>query len=93
MGVNRGKERTVTAVAANDLAVLLKKGESLDTVERVAQVAEGLYAPITKGQKIGSLQLIKDGEILGEVDLVAAQPVEKLNYFGNLSRMFEDMFR
>lgn len=93
VGVNRGKERMVTAVAANDLAVLLKKGESLDTVERVTQVSEGLYAPIAQGQKIGSLQLIKGGEVLGEVDLVAAQPVEKLNYFGNLSRMFEDMFR
>lgn len=91
--VNRGRERTVAAIAASDLAVLLKKGESLETVERLIQLTEGLSAPITQGEKIGSLQLVKDGAVLGEVDLVAAQPVERLSYFGNLSRMFENMFR
>lgn len=93
VSVNRGKERDVRAVAAGNLAVLLKKGESLDQVQQLVQVTPNLYAPISQGQKVGSLQLVKDGEVLGEVELVAVDQVQRLNYFGNFGRLFEDMFK
>lgn len=91
--VNRGTDRIVQAVAENSLAVLLKKGESMDNIERVVQVEASLFAPVLAGQKLGELQLVKSGKVLGQVNLVAATQIDKLGFLGNWGRLFEGLFK
>lgn len=91
--VNRGTGRIVKAIAENSLAVLLKKGESMNNIERVVQVETSLFAPVLAGQKLGELQLVKDGKVLGQVNLVAAAKIDKLGFLGNWDRLFQDLFR
>ncbi len=91
--VNRGRERDLAVVAAEDLAVLLPKGQTLDDVQPVMELEPKLFAPIAVGQPLGKLKAVNNGEVLGEVDVIAADAVEKLGFFGKVKRMFEDLFR
>jgi D-alanyl-D-alanine carboxypeptidase (penicillin-binding protein 5/6) len=91
--VNRGQERMVPVVAAENLAVLLPKGQVLAEIQQQVELEPKLFAPIAAGQPLGKLKAVKDGEVLGEVDLIAAEAVAKLGFFGRLGRMFEDLFR
>lgn len=91
--VNRGQETSVRAVAASDLAVLLKKGEALADVKQVVQVDSAIFAPVVAGQKLGEVQLVKGDQVLARTDLVAATSVSKLGVLGNLGRILQHLFR
>ncbi len=45
-------------------------------------------APVKKGQKVGTVKYILDGETIGKVDAVATEDVSKMSYFNLLYRMF-----
>lgn len=63
-------EESFSALVPNDI--------SADSVQRVVKLPEGgVDAPIEKGQVIGSMKLILAGEQIGEVNLIAAESVER----------------
>lgn len=85
--VNRGEQQQIPLITAAPLAVLLKKGESLDEVEQKVEISDRVFAPVVKGDRLGVLKLVKDNQVFAEVDLIAMQDVEKLSFFGNLWRL------
>jgi D-alanyl-D-alanine carboxypeptidase (penicillin-binding protein 5/6) len=91
--VNRGQQPTLNVVAKNNLAVLLKKGESLDDLEKLIELPPKVFAPVGAGQALGEMQLVKDGKVLGRIELIAATDVQRLGFFGNLGRLLQGLFR
>jgi len=84
--VNKGTEREVALVAAEELTLVLPKGQQKNLQKRVA--AEGsIKAPVAAGQKCGELVVVKDGREIGKVDLVAEKPIARAGFF----RIFQDM--
>ena len=74
--VNRGQATEVPA-AKTDLAVLLKKGESLDDIEHTSSSASSLRpSPLA----IARVILRKGDDILAQTDLIATQDVRKLGF-------------
>ena len=57
--VNRGRERQVALVAADNLAVLLKKGQSMDDLEKEIVLSAAPFAPIARGDKLECLSFAK----------------------------------
>jgi len=85
--VPEGKKTVTSAEVAEDLYVIYKKGTK-DTIERKIVIKEDLKAPIKKGQVLGTEAIIQDGRVLGEVQLLATEDIERAGFFTRLWRSF-----
>ncbi|MDR6998618.1 D-alanyl-D-alanine carboxypeptidase family protein [Neobacillus niacini] len=86
--VSKGKEKTVEAVTSEPLSLLTKKGEKTKGVKQKVILKKGLDAPINKGDKIGTIKLIKDGKVVLESPLVAKTDVKEAGWWTLYKRAF-----
>ncbi|WP_026573356.1 D-alanyl-D-alanine carboxypeptidase family protein [Bacillus sp. UNC438CL73TsuS30] len=86
--VSKGKEKTVEAVTSEPLSLLTKKGEKTKDVKQKVILEKGLDAPIHKGDKIGTIKLIKDGKVVLESPLVAKTDVKEASWWTLYKRAF-----
>ena len=57
------------------------------SVEQKILLPESIAAPVRKGDAIGTVSYLSDGEQIGQVNIVASETVEKINFFEILRRM------
>ncbi|MBQ2887987.1 MAG: D-alanyl-D-alanine carboxypeptidase [Firmicutes bacterium] len=76
--VAKGAADTVDAVLQNPAGVLSKLGEGGEFTTEI-KVTELPTAPITAGQQLGELQILKDGQIINTLPLLAESAVEKMS--------------
>lgn len=81
VNISKGNKKTIEAVTDEDVSLLTKKGESIEDTEEVITLAKDLKAPIEKGDKVGTLQIKKDGKELISIDLVANEEVKEANWW------------
>lgn len=72
-----GTTNKVMAVAAEDGYVNLPEGASASLVTTKCIYSDNLTAPIEKGQKIGVAEIYLAEDLVGKVDLVAAEKVQE----------------
>ena len=66
-------------IAADDLSCVLPKDPNIwDSITKDIKIKENISAPVKKGTVLGSVEFVKDGVILGDVNLVASRNIEKL---------------
>ena len=91
--VDKGKEREVTLLAAQNLDLVIEKEASDDAYTQVIEIQESVVAPIEANTVLGKLYYEKDGVLIGEpIDLVAKEAVEKGGFFRLLVRGIKDTF-
>ena len=73
--VHGGVVDKIDLLAADDLALVLRKSAEDET--NVDIETKKAVAPIAKGDKLGTFTGYLNGEKVGSVDLVAAQPVDR----------------
>ena len=49
---------------------------------KVNTIDNYIYAPITKGTRVGKMQFLLDGKVINEHSLVTLQDVEESAFFG-----------
>lgn len=76
--VIKGAADTVDAVLQNPAGVLSKLGEGGEFTTEI-KVENLPVAPITAGQQLGELQILKDGQIINTLPLLAESAVEKMS--------------
>ena len=82
VAVKLGKRETVSAVLGENGALLVDKAQKNGiTMELLTE--EEVSAPVSKGQRLGTLTVKAGEQVLKEVPLVAEESVERLN-FGDL---------
>ena len=86
--VSKGKTKTVEAVTSEPLSLLTKKGEKTDTVQKQVVYNKNIKAPIQKGDKLGTIRLVKDGKVLLESPIVAKQNVAEAGWWSLYKRAF-----
>ncbi|WP_391559499.1 D-alanyl-D-alanine carboxypeptidase family protein [Robertmurraya sp.] len=86
--VSKGSESKVEALTSEPISLLTKKGEKVDDVKKEITYEKDLKAPIEKGQTIGSLKLVKNGETLVSSPLVAKASVKEANWWTLYKRAF-----
>jgi D-alanyl-D-alanine carboxypeptidase (penicillin-binding protein 5/6) len=89
--VSKGTVREVELVAADELNLVLPKGQAKNIQKKVV-TASAVTAPVAQGQKCGELVALRDGKEVGKVDLVAAGAVPKAGIFQVMQGMFVNLF-
>ena len=69
----------VEAVPAEDVTLLLDKAQKNGVTTQVS-LEESLTAPVSQGQKIGTLTVKCGEQVLSQVNMVAKAPVQKLTW-------------
>ena len=83
--VRLGKDAGVSAVPEADMALLIDKAQKSGVTSEVT-LEPTVTAPVSRGQRLGTLTVKSGDLVLKEVPLVAAQAVERLSY-GEIYRM------
>jgi D-alanyl-D-alanine carboxypeptidase (penicillin-binding protein 5/6) len=77
----QGKSAVVKLGSFQPLVVAVPSGTAAQIKTEVAR-PDPLVAPFAKGQKVGSLKVLRSGQLLFEVPLVALEPVEQAGVLG-----------
>ena len=80
VGVKLGTEKYVSAVPAEDVKFLLDKGQ-VEQVTTQIVLEEMVTAPVSKGQKIGTLTVRVGEQVLAQVPMVATQTIPRLTWW------------
>ena len=76
-----GEKEQVNLSSAEDLYLTLAPRD-FQRVEPKITLNDYLQAPINKGQVVGKINLLLDGESLATVDAIAMEEVKSLGFFG-----------
>lgn len=76
IAVEKGVDEEVGVVAGDSCSTLMKKGQE-DNITKEIKIDETITAPIEAGQKIGTMTISRDGEVIADIDLNASSAVEK----------------
>ena len=78
-----GKESTVDVYTNEDVYKTIKKAKK--KLLKVSVNYDGpVEAPINKDQKVATLKVVYDQELVGEYDLLASKEIKKVNFFSRL---------
>ena len=86
--VKLGTEAVVTAVPGEEGAMLIDKAQR-DSVTTVTELEESVTAPVSRGQRLGTMTVKAGEQILSQVPLVARDPVQRLS----LGQLFVKVLR
>ena len=76
IAVEKGVDKEVGVVAGDSCSTLVKKGQE-DNITKEIKIDETITAPIEAGQKIGTMTISRDSEVIADIDLNASSTVEK----------------
>ena len=78
-----GKQNTVDAYVKDDVYKTIKKAKK-KLLKVVVKYDGPVEAPINKDQKIATLRVVYDQELVGEYDLLSSKEIKKVNFFTRL---------
>ena len=78
-----GKENSVDAYVKEDVYKTIKKAKK-KLLKVVVKYDGPVEAPIKKDQKIATLRVVYDQELIGEYDLFSSKEIKKVNFFTRL---------
>ena len=83
-----GLQEWVDLKYAGEFRYLDTKGNDLSKVEKTLKLPEVVTAPVTEGMKVGEAIYSLNGSVIGKVDVLFAQSVEKAGYADYLYCIF-----
>jgi serine-type D-Ala-D-Ala carboxypeptidase (penicillin-binding protein 5/6) len=86
--ISKGQEKSVEAVTSEPISLLTKKGENTKNVKRQVTINKNLKAPIKKGDTVGTIKLIKNGEVFLESPLIANENIKEAGWWTLYKRSF-----
>jgi D-alanyl-D-alanine carboxypeptidase (penicillin-binding protein 5/6) len=84
--VKLGVTDSVKAVPGEQTPVLIDKAQKNQVTQQV-ELYEYADAPVSKGQRLGTLYLKAGEQVLKEIPMIAQAPVEKLTFFQIFHRL------
>ena len=87
----KGGEKTEVKVSAEDtLTALTAKGKG--EIERISDFPDTVKAPIKKGDVLGKIQVLCDGEEIGCIEVKASEDIRKRNILLTFSWLLNALF-
>ena len=78
--IAKGVQKTVKITAPNSFGALLKKSEAQAVTQRV-NLNENITAPVQKGDVLGAVEFCLNDEVIGTVDVIADENVDKMSFW------------
>lgn len=79
--VTNGEQKSVNYSSKNDLFVTTSKDNNSNNFEqRITLTSDKLKAPVLQGQVVGKLEILQDGVVVGEAEIVTIEKVEKQSF-------------
>ena len=69
---------TITVAPVGEIRHTVPKGTDLSSVATEMEVPESIEAPVKAGQKIGTMKVLLNGEVIKTIDLLAQDTIEAL---------------
>ena len=88
--VKLGTQKQVTAIPGEDVKLLIDKGQK-DQINIKVALEECLTAPVSKGQKVGTLTVRIGEQILRQVPMVAQDAVPRLTWWDLFVQMLQKL--
>ena len=88
--VKLGKAETVTAVPGEDPELLVDKAQRSSVTTEVTLEPE-VSAPVSQGQRLGTMTVRAGEQVLAQVPLVAAEPVDRLSWGDLFTRVLRQI--
>ena len=82
-----GKKHKVSAVVKEDIYLTVKKRKK-SIIKAVIEYNGPIQAPISKGDKLGLLNIYVAGELIKKVDIFSGEEIKKANIFSRLFKSF-----
>lgn len=89
--VGKGTVDGVEAVAIEDAGTIYSKGDQANLTSK-KELLSYISAPIKKGQKLGEIQILKDGDLQKTIDIVSSKDVAKAGLLKEIMKMFAETF-
>ncbi|MFD2445923.1 D-alanyl-D-alanine carboxypeptidase family protein [Bacillus sp. CGMCC 1.16607] len=86
--ISKGEKKTINAVTSEPISLLTKKGENIDKVKKEITLQKNIKAPVLKGDRVGTIKLVKDGKVLTESPLVSNEDVKQAGWWKLFKRSF-----
>ncbi|WP_053956991.1 D-alanyl-D-alanine carboxypeptidase family protein [Inediibacterium massiliense] len=83
ISIENGTKKSIDVLTKSPLYKVIPKNEKLGSIEQTISLNKNIKAPVEKGQSIGKITYTTDGEILGNITLIASDSVsvEKISSF------------
>ena len=91
IAVEKGVETSVGGILNDNCGVLILKGSEGNVVQNM-HIESKLTAPVSKGQKVGSVEYSLDGKIIKTVDIISDREIKKESVMNVASFIFEKWF-
>lgn len=85
--VDKGVHSNVNVVFESPSGTLLKKGEDKN-IEEIVNIPDTITAPIYKGQVLGDVSYVLNGQTIGKTNLIAESDIKKLGVVTFIERLF-----
>lgn len=90
--IKKGREEKVGLVPENNMYALMKRSDS-GKAELVVETDEFITAPVTKGQVLGKVRCVVEGETVAEGNLVANADVLRIGFWQLQKKMLGLLLR
>lgn len=90
--VSGGKEERINGLASKNVNFLIRSGESKE-FEMEVSLNDKINAPLKKGDKIGTLVLTREGQVLETIDIVSDRDLGRANVFDYFKKIFYNWTR
>ncbi|MFT6106586.1 MAG: D-alanyl-D-alanine carboxypeptidase (penicillin-binding protein 5/6) [Rickettsiales bacterium] len=87
-----GQKNLVEMIVSEEVRVTLNYQQNIQDLQIEIKYQDPIYAPIFKGQKIGTLILKDDNGKFIETALFAKENIDKANYFARIHQIFKYQF-
>ena len=92
INVDKGIFGSINAIIENDSGCLIQKGKS-KSISTNLRLEDTITAPISKGQILGDITYLIDGEEFSKVNIVSKEEVKKLSLVNMSARVIESWFK
>ena len=87
--IGKGKKENCDVFAKEKFTALVKKGDNV-TYETNLILPEAIKAPLKTGDKVGKIEILKNGNVIKEIEIVVKEDIKHSSYLDNVNKIIEN---
>ena len=89
--ISGGTQKQINIIYSNQFSYICKNNEDITKITKEIVIDENVVAPIEKGDVVGKAIYSYDGVVIGEIDIIADEKINKADYKYNLLKIIDMM--